>query len=99
MIELVRGQALSAPIAGMIVARLALGRFLSLAPRRMIHAVACIIHVAIEEQRNLLDVAEDIDARDVRELLAHAVPTLIRASSACSTGSVQRRAISMSIDV
>jgi hypothetical protein len=29
----------------------------------MIHAVTCIIHVAIEEQRNLLDVAGDIDAR------------------------------------
>lgn len=74
MIACVWGDVLGPVVARLIVERPSadLGRRLALAPRRVIHALAMFLWHAQETSRPNL--AEEVETRDVRELLAEAMP-------------------------
>jgi hypothetical protein len=68
------GSRLAQTVAAMIVARPDLGRRLSLAPRRVVHAIAIHLYRALDASCRPLDMAEAVEHRDVRDLLLDAMP-------------------------
>lgn len=74
MIACVWGTALSPTVAALIVERQHLGHRFSLAPRRVLHALSAFISHALEQDMSASEIAADVDRRDIRDLLACAIP-------------------------
>lgn len=74
MINAVWRGTLAPTVAALIVARPGLGHRLALAPRRVLHALAAFIPHAVEQGWDTSDIAVEVDARDIRDLLAYAIP-------------------------
>ncbi len=76
MIACVWGPALSSTVAALIVERPRLGHRLALAQRRVVHGLSAYIHHALEQNLDPSAIAAEVDLRDIRDLLADAVPNV-----------------------
>lgn len=76
MIASVWGTALSTTVAALIVERPRLGHRLALAPRRVVHGLSAYILHALEQNLDASAIAADVDVRDIRDLLADAIPNV-----------------------
>ena len=74
MINAVWRGTLAPTVAALIVARPGFGHRLALAPRRVLHALAVFIPHAVEQGCDTSDIAAEVDAREIRDLLACAIP-------------------------
>ena len=74
MINAVWRGTLAPTVAALIVARPGLGHRLALALRRVLHALAAFIPHAVEQGWDTSGIAAEVDARDIRDLLACAIP-------------------------
>ncbi len=76
MIASVWGPTLSTTVAALIVERPHLGYRLALAQRKVVHGLAAYILHALEQNLGAPAIAAEVDARDIRDLLACAVPNI-----------------------
>jgi hypothetical protein len=61
-------------IASLITCRPALGARLMLAPKKVIHALSAYVQASMVDGRDTASTADDLLTRDIRQLLARAVP-------------------------
>jgi len=76
MITAVWGTTLSSTVAALIVERPHLGHRLALAQRRVVHGLCAYILHALEQRLEPSAIAADVDLRDIRDLLATAIPNI-----------------------
>ena len=74
MIAAVWGDDLATTVVAVILKRPQLARRLALAPRRVLHVMSAFICHCLQEDRSTASIAADLDVRDIRHLLRHALP-------------------------